>query len=107
MLSEASIQHDVIRAVNRSGRAWVARCNSGFIDGVRFGLGRGTPDLIGMLTTTGRFFALEVKSARGRLSDDQRRWAHAARQRGAFVAVVRSVEDAIDAISRAESGADE
>ena len=77
----------------------------------------GASDLIGMLTVDGwlspvpsriaRFFALEVKAARGVVSKEQKLFLDLVRQRGGFAAVVRSVEDARAALERARAGASE
>lgn len=94
-----------------------------------FGLVRGAADLVGVLTLPavihrgtvhglaglgapigppapiGRFFALEVKAARGRTTREQDQWLEIVRKRGGFAAVVRSVDDARDALDRAREGA--
>jgi hypothetical protein len=71
------------------------------------GLSNGAPDLIGILGPAGRLFALEVKSENGRLSKDQflciARW----KKLGAFVAVVRSADEARAALQRARKGESE
>lgn len=67
-----------------------------------FGLGKGSPDLVGALD--GRAFCLELKSATGSLSEDQKIWHRAARRRGVFVATVRDVAEAVEAVSRARAG---
>lgn len=64
----------------------------------------GSPDLWGFLRG-GRVFAIETKTATGRTRDRQKLWHAAARKWGAFVAVARSVEDALEALERAEQGA--
>lgn len=70
---------------------------------VRYGLAPGSADLVGCLA--GRFVALEVKTATGRLSPEQRSWALVVRRFGGFCAVVRSVDEARAAIARARQGA--
>lgn len=89
----------------------------------------GASDLIGMLTVDhagytevlsdefvdvtvtrrplARFFALEVKAARGVVSKEQTLFLDLVRKRGGFAAVVRSVEDARAALERARGGASE
>lgn len=82
----------------------------------------GASDLIGMLTVdcpgaalagwdtptcVARFFALEVKAPRGRLSDEQTLFLALVRKRGGFAACVRSVEQARAALERARRGASE
>lgn len=63
---------------------------------IRYGLGTGSADLVGVLTVggVGVAIALEVKTAKGRTTPAQDAWLAAARRRGACAAVVRSVEDA-------------
>lgn len=56
------------------------------------GLMEGSSDLIG-LTNTGRFLAVEVKSERGRLTDDQRAWIAVIRRFGGLAGEARSIED--------------
>lgn len=67
----------------------------------------GWPDLVGVLAPWGRCVMLEVKTARGRVTEEQAQFHQLARSKGAFVAVVRSVEEARTALdlARAESGA--
>jgi hypothetical protein len=73
----------------------------------RVGLGVGTPDLVGILAPSGRTFALEVKSATGRLTEEQKLCIARWRKLGAFVAVVRSADEAKQALQRAREGAAE
>ena len=72
---------------------------------VRYGLAPGSADLIGVLA--GRFVALEVKTATGRVAVEQTQWLALVRRYGGFAAVVRSPEDALAAIARARTGASE
>lgn len=73
----------------------------------------GAADLIGILSVdwddneVGMFFALEVKSARGKQSAAQVLWGNLVRKMGGFYAVVRSVEEARDALERARLGKSE
>lgn len=71
---------------------------------VSFGLGKGSADLVGLLVGSGRFFALEVKTPIGRIRPNQRAWAAAIQRAGGFVAFVRSTAEALDALTRAETG---
>lgn len=68
----------------------------------RFGLCPGSADLVGCCD--GRFIGLEIKSERGRSSPEQIRWAELIRSKGGFVAVVRSVDEAIAAVARCRAG---
>ena len=66
---------------------------------VTYGLGVGSPDLVGAIA--GTFVGLELKSDTGRISPEQTQWHAAARARGALVEVVRSVDEAREVIARA------
>ena len=84
---------------------------------VRAGLGNGSADLIGLLTVGvrpnssspaapwGRFMALEVKRPGEKPEPHQDAWLASVRERGGFAAVVRSVDEARAAVTRARSGA--
>ena len=69
----------------------------------------GSADLVGILRWpdergVGIFFALEVKSGRGRTSEEQERWLALVRRMGGFAAVVHSVQEAKSALDRARKG---
>jgi hypothetical protein len=57
------------------------------------GLCEGSSDLIGW-TADGRFAAVEVKSARGRVRDSQRAFIEAVLRAGGVAGVARTLEDA-------------
>jgi hypothetical protein len=60
---------------------------------VRFGVGgKGGADLIGIYR--GRFVAVEIKSATGRQSPEQKRFEQLVERKGGVYVVLRSVEDA-------------
>lgn len=86
------------------GTFWVA---SGKTQRVQYGLCVGSSDLVGLLSPSGRFVALEVKTEVGRLTKEQRVFLAHVRSMGGFAAVVRSVEEARAAIQRAREGASE
>jgi hypothetical protein len=71
---------------------------------VPYGLGVGSPDLVGVLAPQGRWFCLEVKRPGERATAEQARIHTLWRSFGAFVAVVCSVDDARAALSRARAG---
>jgi hypothetical protein len=83
---------------------------------VAYGLGEGSADLVGVCrvavyagdgvasTLVGRLFALEVKTAKGVVSDAQRAWAQCVRDLGGFCVTVRSVDEAIAAVERCRRG---
>lgn len=81
------------------GVAWrnntgAARFNTAF---VRFGV-PGRPDFEGWIFGSGRHFGLEVKSAKGAVSYDQRAHLALMAKTGALGAIVRSYEDTKQAL---------
>ncbi len=77
------------------------RNNTGVRGGVRFGLCPGSADLVGVLAPTGRFFALEVKDPGGKVSEEQSKWMRDVNELGGYADVVRSVDDAVEALKEA------
>lgn len=115
---ESEIQHDIRLALGADPRVLLFRNNTGVAhhsnahgkQSVRYGLCVGSSDLIGIVTMpdgTGRFIALECKTARGATTTDQQMFLQLARKRGGFAAVVRSVEEAQQAVARALRGESE
>ncbi len=74
---------------------------------VRYGLADERADLVGLLSPSGRFLAVEVKTATGRVKPEQLQWLALVRRFGGFAAVVRSVDEALAAVARARGGASE
>lgn len=56
----------------------------------------GTPDILGVLSPSGRLFGLEAKTAKGKLSEAQEKWHKRARECGVLVGVVHSVMEAME-----------
>lgn len=107
-MSEADVQ-DAIRLAAHSLGLVLWRNNTGLaVDGrrrIRYGLAVGSSDLIGILVPEGRFVALEVKAPNGKgPTPEQERFLELVRRSGGFAAVVRSVSDAREAVSRARLG---
>lgn len=104
MNRETVLTHNIRIAVNRTGRARLVRNNVGVdsVRGVRYGLGVGSPDLVGLIVGSGRAFALEVKTERGKPTKEQLAWLAAFRKAGGHGAIVRSVEDALTELDLAE-----
>lgn len=71
------------------------------------GLQVGASDLLGILGPNGRWVALEVKTGNARPSATQRRFLELIRKRGGFACVVRSAEEAVNALNRARRGESE
>lgn len=69
-----------------------------------YGLGTGSPDLVGLLGPSGRWFCLEVKAPGEVARPEQEKCHRVWRAFGAFVATVDSVVGARAALERARSG---
>lgn len=76
---------------------------------VPFGLGPGSPDLVGILrvpfggVAVGVWFALEIKANEGDLDPEQLKCHAIWRRFGAFIETVRSVDEARAALERART----
>lgn len=105
-MTETDLLHRIREALVETGHVMLFRNNVGFDRErrVKYGLGLGSPDLVGLLRPSGRLCGFEVKTPIGRVSKEQNLWHAAARSAGGFVAVVRSVDDAMLALHRALSG---
>ena len=65
---------------------------------IKFGLTVGSSDLIG-LTAQGRFFAIEVKTPKGKPTKEQLNFIEQVRNSGGLAGVARSVQEARDIIN--------
>lgn len=105
MNRETPIMKAIHNAIVMTGRALLWRNNTGLATygraKVKYGLGVGGADLVGLVRPSGRAFALEVKTPAGRLSAEQQAWHRAWAEAGGFVACVRSVEEALKALEEA------
>lgn len=95
---ESQVLIEVLLAIGSRPDCRVWRANTGAArtrDGrlVRFGL-KGQADILG-LTTTGRFLAIECKSATGRLRPEQIAFCDMVERFGGLYIVARSAEDAV------------
>lgn len=111
-MSEGKLQDEIRIALSADGRCVTWRNNTGRAEihgrWVQFGVGGpGGADLLGALKGSGRLLALEIKTARGAVTDEQERFLNLVRNLGGFAAVVRSVSDAIGAVDRAVAGGDQ
>lgn len=104
--SETPLMHRIREALTATGQITLWRNNAGFDAErrVKYGLGLGGADLVGVLKPNGRFCGFEVKTPTGRLSPEQTMWANAVRASGGFVATVRSTDEAVLALHRAIAG---
>lgn len=102
MATDGGLHDFALDALKRAGCiAW--RCNSGRVQ-TRKGSWvtlspSGTPDIVGM-TVNATFLALELKTTKGKLSDDQADWLFRASQLGAICGVARSESDIQDFVER-------
>ena len=107
-MSESELQRDIRLALGRYPGLVLWRNNTGVSRSetrtIRYGLCVGSADLIGVLAPSGRFVALEVKTATGRVSREQELFLNLVRRNGGIAEVVRTVEEAKNAIDRAISG---
>lgn len=116
----AQLTHPIRAALNKLPGVRVARNNVGSLEWapgkmLRYGLGEGSADLVGIVRITdvtvvwskpvGRAFALEVKWPGEKPTEDQERWMSEVRKLGGFACIVHSVEEAIQAVDRCRSGA--
>jgi hypothetical protein len=95
---ETILQVKIMKALKGVPGLVLWRNNAGSIDrggGVmmRFGLTRGASDLIGIYR--GKFIALEVKTAKGKLTTEQNVFLQTVTAHGSIAGVVRSLDDAL------------
>lgn len=94
-MTESELKTAIIKALNRCG-CMVWRNQPGRARRMQLAP-TGTPDVIGY-SPFGRFIGLEIKLAKGVVSDAQRWWIDDMKSKGCIAAVVRSVQEAIDAV---------
>ena len=82
LLFKNSVGH--ARFVNDDGREYT----------VPYGLGKGSPDLVGILAPSGRWFCLELKVPGEDATDEQQKVHDVWRRFGALVYAVHSVDEA-------------
>lgn len=81
-------------------RVWRNSVGSDTFTHVRYGLGVGSADLVGLTVPMGQFLACEIKTPVGRLSDEQVAWLTTARNLGGIAVVLRSSEEAEKLVQR-------
>lgn len=92
---------DFLMLRNSVGSAKYVQETTGKTFHVPYGLGVGSPDLVGILAPWGVFIGLEVKDPNGVVEPHQTTSHELWRRFGALVYVVRSVEDARQALVQA------
>jgi hypothetical protein len=97
---EAQLMHAIHDTLVQAGvTLWRNNCGVATHGGeakVRYGLGLGSADLVGLYK--GRFVAVEVKSPTGRVSPEQEAWGRCVVKAGGVYVVARTVEEACNAI---------
>jgi hypothetical protein len=95
-MTEAQTQFEILKAWGSHPRLRIWRQNVGaaMVNGrlVRFGQ-PGCPDILGVMSPSGRLIGVEVKSATGRQSPEQKRFEEMFRSKGAIYILARSLED--------------
>lgn len=98
-MTEAEIQRAIRLRLAATGKVLLFRNNVGVGEfqgqRVRFGLLRGSSDLIGLIKPSGRFFALEVKRPGKKPTKEQEMFMKLVRSFGGHAACVDSVEKAV------------
>ncbi len=107
-MREKLLQSAIMAVLNHKDspcRLW--RNNVGVVPGtfVRYGLGVGSADLVGLVVPTGQFLACEIKTPIGRLSKEQKAWISTINRLGGLAVVLRSVEEAEALVKRLRSPA--
>lgn len=75
-----------------------------FTSPIRYGLSVGSSDLVGLVRISennSRFIGLEIKTAKGKPTEEQKAWANTINRFGGHCSVVRSPEEAIQAVTDA------
>lgn len=67
---------------------------------VRYGLGTGSSDLVGICSNTGQFVAVEVKAEKGKATKEQLAFIDMINSCGGIAFVARSVGEALEMITR-------
>lgn len=100
-MSESEIMKRIQIALSQINvRVWRNNVGSAkTMDGrhITFGLAVGSSDLIG-LTSTGRFVAIEVKTATGKVTEAQLNFINMVKLQGGIAGICRSPEEAIELI---------
>lgn len=100
-MNESKLQREIRLALGARDDIVVWRNNVGTLKDqrgqfVKFGLCTGSSDLIGIHKPTGRFVAIEIKSANGKRSDYQRLFADLVESCGGLYILAFSVADVVD-----------
>ena len=99
MTREHVIQQEILARLGALPGLTVWRNNSGALVDQRGQLVRygqpGSADVLGVASPSGRLIAIEVKAARGKLSERQQAWGAMIQRHGGVYIIARSVEEAL------------
>ena len=109
--SETKIQQEIRLALGQRSDLRLFRNETGKLPNprtgkwVRFGLAKGSSDLIGFKTVKitpemigqdiAQFVSIEIKTERGKLTEVQQNWLQKVHDSGGIVGVARSIQDAL------------
>lgn len=101
-ISEKRLQDLILLGISKRGHT-VYRTNAGKVKDARSGawiqmLPKGFPDVAGWRKGDGKFFAIEIKTAKGRLRKEQEVFGKFAATQPILYGVARSVDGAIEII---------
>ena len=101
-VKESVIQADILRWLKTTGLMfWRSNSGSLFLRGRHINLGPlGCADISIIIPPLGRFVGMEVKSAKGKIRPEQVTYAAGLTQVGGLYFIVRSVQDAKNAIAQ-------
>lgn len=99
--SESQILGELLKWLNEQPGVWAHRNQVGGVKAgarfIRYGLGTGSPDVVGSVTLSGGVsvpMGIEAKRGDGKLSGAQEAWLRRAHSFGWLVGVCKSVDDA-------------
>lgn len=109
-MSEIALQKRILLALHKQGIVHVIRNNVGVavpLSGnrpVRYGLGTGSPDLVGIVRGSGRAVGFEIKTPTGRVRKEQTAWIALFNKLGGYGCIVRSIDEALAEAEYAATG---
>jgi len=103
--TEANIQKEIMLALSQAG-CTIFRNNTGaYRDGdrfIRYGVGgKGGSDLLG-ISYSGKFLAVEVKTAKGKPTNDQLNFINVVKSKNGIAFIARSAEEALKLLNEQE-----
>jgi len=111
-MKESEIQSDILNYLNLEPDIFAWRNQTTGIYDAKAGVFRktggfsirGASDILGLIKPSGRLIAIEVKSAKGKLSDDQVAFLSKVNRQGGAAVCVRSLDEAVFFIKQLKTG---